>query len=76
MADKPTYEELQQKLKDLEKQVNRIGVLERTIKQTIEHAEPIVAIVREPLLVLDAESRVIFANRQWTMGYSQAERTD
>ncbi|MGD9106067.1 MAG: PAS domain-containing protein [Desulfobacterales bacterium] len=65
MADKPTYEELQQKLKDLEKQVNRIGVLERTIKQTIEHAEPIVAIVREPLLVLDAESRVIFANRSF-----------
>ncbi|MGD9383801.1 MAG: PAS domain-containing protein [Desulfobacterales bacterium] len=74
MADKPTYEELQQKLKDLEKQVNRIGVLERTIKQTIEHAEPIVAIVREPLLVLDAESRVIFANRSFYQVFKLAPR--
>ncbi|MBW2090082.1 MAG: PAS domain-containing protein, partial [Deltaproteobacteria bacterium] len=65
MADKPTYEELEQKLKDLEKQVSRIGVLEKTIKETREHAEPIVAIVREPLLVLDAELRVIFANRSF-----------
>ncbi|MGD8549531.1 MAG: PAS domain-containing protein [Desulfobacterales bacterium] len=65
MADKPTYEELEQKLKDLEKQVSRIGVLEKTIKETREYAEPIVAIVREPLLVLDADLRVIFANRSF-----------
>ncbi|MEA1948671.1 MAG: ATP-binding protein [Thermodesulfobacteriota bacterium] len=39
MADKPTYEELEQKLKDLEKKVSRIGLLEKTIKETREHAE-------------------------------------
>ena len=62
MADKPTYEELEQKLKELEKQVSRISLLERDIKETREHAEGIVAIVREPLLVLDADLKVIFAN--------------
>jgi len=65
MADKPTYEELEQKLKDFEKQVSRIGLLERNITETREHAEGIVATIREPLLVLDAELKVIFANRSF-----------
>ena len=65
MADKPTYEELEQKLKDLEKEVSRIGLLERNITETREHAERIVAIVREPVLVLDADLKVVFANRSF-----------
>jgi PAS domain S-box-containing protein len=65
MFDKPTYEELEQKLKDLEKQVSHTGMLENTGTKTREHSEPIVAIVREPLLVLDADLRVIFANRSF-----------
>jgi PAS domain S-box-containing protein len=65
MPDKPTYEELEQKLKKLEKQVGRRDVLERSTKKIREHAEPIVAIVREPMLVLDAELKVIFANRSF-----------
>lgn len=65
MADKPTYEELEQKLKELEKEVSRIGLLERTIKETREHAERIVAIIREPLLVIDADLKVIFANKSF-----------
>jgi PAS domain S-box-containing protein len=65
MANKPTYEELVQKLKNLEKQVSRISPLERSTKEIREHAEPIVAIVREPLLVLDAKLKAIFANRSF-----------
>ncbi len=65
MPDKPTYEELEQKLKELEKQVGRRDVLERSTKGIREHAEPIVAIVCEPVLVLDAELKVIFANRSF-----------
>ena len=65
MADKPTYEELEQKLKELEKEVSRIGLLERTIKETREHAERIVAIIREPLLVIDADLKVVFANKSF-----------
>jgi PAS domain S-box-containing protein len=65
MANKPTYEELVQTVKELKKQVSRISPLEQSIKETREHAERIVAIVREPLLVLDAELKVIFANRSF-----------
>jgi PAS domain S-box-containing protein len=65
MASKPTYEELVQTVKELKKQVSRINPLERSIKEIREHAEPIVAIVREPFLVLDAELKVIFANRSF-----------
>ncbi|MBW2640526.1 MAG: PAS domain-containing protein [Deltaproteobacteria bacterium] len=65
MANKPTYEELVQTVKELKKQVSRISPLERSIKRTREHAERIVSIVREPLLVLDAELKVIFANRSF-----------
>ena len=65
MANKPTYKELVQTVKELKKQVSRISPLERSIKETREHAERIVAIVREPLLVLDAELKVIFANRSF-----------
>jgi len=65
MADKPTYEELEQKLKDLEKEVSRIGLLERNITETREHAERIVAIIREPLLVIDADLKVVFANKSF-----------
>ncbi len=65
MADKPTYEELEQKLKELEKEVSRIGLLEKSIKETREHAEGIVAIVGESVLLLDAELKVVFANRSF-----------
>jgi len=65
MTDKPTYEELEQKLKDLGKKVSRISLIERSIKETREHAKRIVAIVREPLLVLDADLKVVFANRSF-----------
>jgi PAS domain S-box-containing protein len=65
MVDKPTYEELEQKLKELEKEVSRIGLLEKSITETPEHAEGIVAIVGEPVLVLDADLKVVFANRSF-----------
>ena len=65
MANKPTYEELVQTVKELKKQVSRISPLEKSIKETREHAERIVAIVREPLVVLDAELKVIFVNRSF-----------
>lgn len=65
MADKPAYEELEQKLKELEKQISDRSVLETTNKGTHEPAERILSIVRQPFLVLDAELKVIFANRSF-----------
>jgi PAS domain S-box-containing protein len=62
MADKPTYEELEQKLKELETQGNYNRLLKKTMQKTTKHAEGIVAIIREPLLVLNSELKVIFAN--------------
>ena len=65
MADKPTYEELEQKLNELEKQIGSMRVLEKTNKGTRESVERILSIVRQPFLVLDAEVKVIFANRSF-----------
>jgi PAS domain S-box-containing protein len=65
MANKPTYEELEQKLKELEKQISDMSVFETTNKGTREPAERILSIVRQPFLVLDAELKVIFANRSF-----------
>jgi PAS domain S-box-containing protein len=65
MADKPTYEELEQKVKEFEKQISGMSVLERSNKGTREPAGRILSIVRQPFLVLDAELKVIFANRSF-----------
>ena len=65
MANKPTYEELVQTIKELKKQVSRISPLQKSIKETREPAERILSIVRQPFLVLDASVKVIFANRSF-----------
>jgi len=49
----------------LEKQISNMSVLETTNKGTHEPAERILSIVRQPFLVLDAEVKVIFANRSF-----------
>ena len=65
MSSKPTYEELEQKLKELEKQISDMSAFETTNKGTREPAERILSIVRQPFLALDAELKVIFANRSF-----------
>jgi PAS domain S-box-containing protein len=49
----------------LEKQISGMSVLEKPGKETREPAEHILSIVRQPFLVLDAELKVIFANRSF-----------
>lgn len=49
----------------MEKQISNMSVLETTNKGTHEPAERILSIVRQPFLVLDAEVKVIFANRSF-----------
>jgi PAS domain S-box-containing protein len=65
MANKPTYEELVQTVKELKKQIIGMSVVERSNKGTREPAERILSIVRQPFLVLDASLKVIFANRSF-----------
>lgn len=65
MPDKPAHEESEQRPKELEKQISNMSVLETTNKGTHEPAERILSIVRQPFLVLDAEVKVIFANRSF-----------
>lgn len=65
MAKKPTYEELEKMVRELqEERVNREQA-ERALREAREYAENIVATVREPLVVLDGELRVISANRSF-----------
>jgi two-component system CheB/CheR fusion protein len=65
MARKPTYEELEQRVKESEKEVGNIRALEKALKEAREYAENIVDTVREPLLVLDADLRVLSASRSF-----------
>ena len=65
MAKKPTYEELKQRVRALEKEKVNREAAERAFRDDREYAENIVATVREPLVVLDGELRVISANRSF-----------
>ncbi|MBN2466651.1 MAG: PAS domain-containing protein [Deltaproteobacteria bacterium] len=65
MADKPSYEELEQRIAELQ-------AAEAACKQAVEtaldarrYAETLVETVREPLVVLDDRLRVISANRSF-----------
>ena len=49
----------------MEKQISGMSVLEKPGKESRESAERILSIVRQPFLVLDAELKVIFANRSF-----------
>jgi signal transduction histidine kinase len=65
MTSKPTYEELEQRVKESEKEVGNIRALEKALKEAREYAENIVDTVREPLLVLNADLRVLSASRSF-----------
>lgn len=69
MARKPTFEELEQKVKDLEKEAAEGKKAERAVQEVREYAESIVDTVRELLVVLDADLRVISASRSFYQAF-------
>jgi len=70
MAYKPTYEGLEQRVKDLEKGATElIRAEEKVVEEARAYAESIIENVREPLLVLDADLKVISASRSFYQAF-------
>jgi len=65
MMKKPSYEELEHRLRELEKETLKHRRVEQALAELREYAENIVATVREPLVVLDADLRVVSTNHSF-----------
>jgi PAS domain S-box-containing protein len=65
MAKKPTYEELEQRVVTLQTSETKLKQAEQAVLKAHRYAESIVETVREPLVVLDSNLRVLSANRSF-----------
>jgi PAS domain S-box-containing protein len=65
MTTKPSYEELEQRVKELEKETLKHKQVEQILTELREYAENILATVREPLVVLDSDLRVVSTNHSF-----------
>ena len=65
MARKPSYGELEHRVRELEKETLIHKRVEQALTELREYAENIVATVREPLVVLDADLRIASTNHSF-----------
>ena len=65
MTTKPSYEELEHRVRELEKETLKHKQVEQIFTELREYAENILATVREPLVVLDADLRVVSTNHSF-----------
>jgi PAS domain S-box-containing protein len=65
MTKKPSYEELEHRVRELEEETLKDKRVEQALAELREYAENIVATVREPLVVLDADLRVVSTNHSF-----------
>ena len=65
MARKPSYGELEHRVRELEKEIFKHKRVEQALTELREYAENIVATVREPLVILDADLRVVSTNHSF-----------
>ena len=65
MTMKPTYEELEQRVAELQAIEAKLKQAERIALKARRYAESIVETVREPLIVIDAHLSVVTANRSF-----------
>ena len=63
MSKKPTYEELEQRVKELEKPAVERTKGEKTVKDSMEEKETILNSLVEHVIHQDTEMRVLWANR-------------
>lgn len=61
MANKPTYRELEEKIRALEKEASKASSLEKSVHKTRDFAKSIVDTIREPLVILDDNFKIITA---------------
>lgn len=65
MATKPTYDQLEQRVAELQAIETELKHAKKALQATRNYAESIVETIREPLIVLDAQLRVISANNSF-----------
>ena len=77
MAEKPTHEDLEQSINERKQEAAKPKRVEqerrrkqsragdRVVRDTLEYAEALVDTVREPLVVLDTDLRILSANRSF-----------
>jgi PAS domain S-box-containing protein len=65
MTMKPNYEELEQRVAELRALEGKLNQAEQIALKARRYAESIVEAVREPLVVLDADLKVVSANRSF-----------
>lgn len=65
MVKKPTYEELEQRVTELQTSAAELKQANQIVLESRRYAESIVETIREPLVVLDTHLRVISANRSF-----------
>jgi signal transduction histidine kinase len=70
MAQKPSYAELEHRVRELEKVIRADERVEQALTEIREYAENIVATVRESLVVLDADLRVVSANHSFYQAFA------
>ncbi len=74
MAKKPTYEELEQQVRELEKDVSKAKSLEQSVQKTRNFAKSIVETIGERLVVLDAKVKIVTATRSFYKAFRLTPR--
>jgi len=65
MMGKPTYKELEQQVVAVQTSASKLKQAEQAVLKARKYAESVVETVRESLIVLDADLRVVSANRSF-----------
>lgn len=75
MAKKPTYEELERRIKELENETFERRKAEEALRETVESYRTLVESTSDAVLMLDVERRVVSCNRSFLdlFGYGREE---
>ncbi len=75
MANKPTYEQLEQKVKELEKEVDKRRHAEEALRKSEERFRELAELLPETIFEMNAEGTLTFVNRKAfnQFGYSQGD---
>ncbi len=77
MARKPSYEELEHRVREFEEEILKHERIEHALEERRDYAEHIVAAVREPLVVLNADLRVVSASHSFYKTFAvKSEKTE